>query len=87
MNQFDIRALLFGVYARFIPVDKMVFYGHWKALPFVSLLMLNIALTLFQFCRGLCCSLFNYPFRIILIEFYATCVPNIALVAETILFP
>ena len=25
VNQFDIRALLFGGYARFVPLDKMVY--------------------------------------------------------------
>ena len=30
MNQFDIRELLFGGYARFLPLDKMVLYGEWK---------------------------------------------------------
>ena len=30
VNQFDIRALLFGGYARFTPLDKTVFYGYWK---------------------------------------------------------
>ena len=53
VNQFDIRALLFGGYARFIPLDKMVFYGFCKALPSGSLSMLNIALKLFQLCSGL----------------------------------
>ena len=33
VNQFDIRALLFGGYARFTLLDKMVFYGYWKTLP------------------------------------------------------
>ena len=33
VNQFDIRALLFGGYTRFIPLDKMVFYGYCKAPP------------------------------------------------------
>ena len=28
VNQFDIHALLFRGYAKFIPLDKMVFYGH-----------------------------------------------------------
>ena len=28
VNQFDIHALLFGGYTRFIPLDKMVFYGY-----------------------------------------------------------
>ena len=37
VNQFDIRVLLFGGYARLIPLDKMVFYGYWKALPSGSL--------------------------------------------------
>ena len=60
LNQFDILALLFGGYARLIPLDKMVFYGYWKALPYGSLSMLYIALTLFPLCHGLCCSLSNY---------------------------
>ena len=61
MNQFDIRALLFGDYDRFIPLDKMVFYGYWKALPSGSSLMLHIALTFFTLCSGICYSLFSYP--------------------------
>ena len=86
MNQFDIRALLFGGYAKFIPLDKMVFYCYWKSLPSGSSLMLHIALTLFLLCNGLCCSIYNDPLRIILMEFYITCVSIISLVAETILF-
>ena len=39
VNQFDIRAPLFGGYARFILLDNMVFYGYWKALPSGSSLM------------------------------------------------
>ena len=27
VDQFDIRALLFGAYARFVKVDQMVLYG------------------------------------------------------------
>ena len=60
VNQFGFFALLFGGYDRFIPLDKMVFCGYWKALPSRSLLMLHIALTLFLLCNGLCCSLSNY---------------------------
>ena len=63
VNQFDIRALLFGCYARFIPLDKTVFYGYWKTLPSSSFLVLHIALTLFPLCNGLCCSLSNYYFN------------------------
>ena len=55
----DISALLFGSYARFIPLDKMVFYGYSKSLPSVSFSMLHIALTLFPLCNGLCCSRSN----------------------------
>ena len=57
VNQFGIRALIFRGYARFIPLDKMVFYGYWKALPSGSLSMLHKALTFFPLCSGLCCSL------------------------------
>ena len=42
VNQFDIRALLFVGYDRFIPLHKMVFYDDWKALLSGSLLMLHI---------------------------------------------
>ena len=87
MNHFDIRALLFGSYARFVPLDKMFFCGSWEALPSGSLLTLHIAITLFPLCIGLCCSLYNCLLRIIIIAFSATCVSIIALVAETILFP
>ena len=48
VNQFDIHALLFGGYSRFITLDKMVFYGYWEALPYISLMMLHIALTFFS---------------------------------------
>ena len=85
VNQFDICALLFGSYARFIPLDKMVFYGYWKYLSSVRFLMLHIDLTFFPLCSEICCSLFNYPLGIILIMFPATCVSIIALVDETIL--
>ena len=60
VNQFAIRALLLGGYSSFIPLDKMFFYGYWKALPSGSLLMLHIALTLFTWCNGLCCNFSNY---------------------------
>ena len=60
VNQFDICAQLFGGCARFIPLDKIVLYGYWEALPSVSLLMLHITLTLFPLCNGLYCSLSNY---------------------------
>ena len=43
VNQFENFALLFGGYARFIPLDKMVSYGYWKTLTSGSSLMLNIA--------------------------------------------
>ena len=46
VNQFDIRALLFGGYARFIPLDKMVFHGYWRALTSGISLMLHTVLTL-----------------------------------------
>ena len=36
VNHFYIRELLFGGYARFVPLDEMVFYGYWKYLPSVS---------------------------------------------------
>ena len=87
MNQFDILGLLFGGYARFIQLDKIVFYGYWKSLTSGSLLMLHIALTLFPLYNGLGCSLFNCPLVIIIIAFSAMCVSIVALVAETILFP
>ena len=53
MNQFDIRALLFGGYTRFRPLYKMVFNGYCKTLPSVILLMLHIALALFPLCSGI----------------------------------
>ena len=59
-NQFDISALLFVSYSRFIPLDKMVFYGYRKTLPSRILSMLNLAFTLFTLCNGLYCSLYNY---------------------------
>ena len=86
MNHFDINALLFGGYYRFIPLDKMVFYGHCKYLLSVSFSMLHIDLTLFLLCNGLCCSIYNYPLVIISIAFSTTCISIIYLVAETILF-
>ena len=60
VKQFDICALLFGGYDRFVPLNKMVFYGYWKTLPSSSLSMLYIALTLFSLCNVLCCSLYQY---------------------------
>ena len=86
MNQFDICALLFGGYARLIPLDKMVFYGYWKALPSHSVSMLHIALILFPFLSGLV-VVFLINISIIIIAFSATFVYIIALVAETVLFP
>ena len=59
VNQFDICSLLFGGYARFIPLDKMVFYYYWKILPSGGSEMLHTALTLFIFCNGICCILYN----------------------------
>ena len=87
VKQFDICALLFVGDVRFKPLYEMVFYGYWKALPSGSLSMLHVSLTLFPLCIGFCCSLFNYPLIIILIDFSAACVYIIALVAETILSP
>ena len=86
VNQFDISALLFGGYASFTPLDKMVFYDYWKALLSDSLSMLYIALKLFKFYNGICCSLFNYSLRIIILGFSAEYVSIIALVAEAIFF-
>ena len=86
MNQFDICSLLFGGYARFIPLDKLIFYGYWKALPSGSSLMSHIASTLFPLFNGIFCSLSNYPLGIFLIALSITCVSIIALVDETILF-
>ena len=60
VNQFDIHALLFGGYDSFILLDKMVFYGYWKALLSSSSSTLHIALTLFLLCNGLYYSLSNY---------------------------
>ena len=60
VKQFDILALLFGGYARFIPLNKMVFYGYFKTLPSSSSSMLYIALTLFPLCNVLCCSIYHY---------------------------
>ena len=65
VNQFYIHALLFGGYSRFIPLDNLVFNGYWKSLTSGSLSMLNLYLTLFPLCNGLCCSLFNYPLEMI----------------------
>ena len=86
VKQFDIRALLFGGYARFIPLDKMVFYGYWKALPYVSSWILHIALTFFLLCSVLCCSLSNYCINSYNINLFCLCFFIINLVAETILF-
>ena len=83
VNQFDIRALSFGGYDRFIPLDKIVFYGYWKTLPPSSLSMLHLNLTLFPLCNGHGCSLYYFYFNI-LITFCATCVSIISLVAENI---
>ena len=47
VNNFDISALLFGVYSRFIPLDKIFFYGYWKALPSGS------SLGLYTFCYNI----------------------------------
>ena len=60
VNHFDICALLLGGYARFKPLDKMVFYGYRKTLPSGSSPMLHIYLILFLLCYGLCCCLSNY---------------------------
>ena len=64
----------------------MVFYGYWEALTSGSSSILHIDLTLFPLRGGICCSLSYYPLGIILLEFSATFVSIIALVAETILF-
>ena len=42
---------------------------------------------IFPLCGGICCSLYNYPIGIILLDFSATFVSIIDLVAENILFP
>ena len=51
VSKFDIHALLFGGYYRFIPLDKMVFIENIN-LPSVSSSMSQIYLTLFLFCNG-----------------------------------
>ena len=72
LNQFDIRALLYGGWPRFITLDKMVFYGYWKTLPSGSFPMLHISLTLFPLCNGLCCSLSDYY-----INYYNSVIPYV----------
>ena len=86
INNFDTRELLFGGYARFLLLDKTVFYGYWRSLPFDSFLMLHTALTLFTLCNELCCSILNYPLGMIHIAFSSTCVSIITLVDKIILF-
>ena len=56
VNQFYIHALLFGGYARFVPLDKISFYGYWKTLPSSSSPMLHIAWNFFLLCNGICYS-------------------------------
>ena len=60
VNQFNISTLIFGGYARFIPLDKMVLYDYMETLLSGSSSMLHVALTLFPLCTVLCCSLYNY---------------------------
>ena len=52
MNQFDIRELLSGRYARFIPSDKIV-YIYNENLTLGSASMSQLSLTLFPLCNGL----------------------------------
>ena len=85
VNQFDICALLFDDYDRFIPLDKTVFYGYWKALTSGSLSVLHIDLTFSRFVMD-SVVVFLIMISIILIVFSTSCVSIIALVAETILF-
>ena len=52
VNQFDVRALLFGGYSGFIPLFKMVYIDD-RNLSSGILSMSQSALTLFPSCNGL----------------------------------
>ena len=98
VNQFDIRKLLISVYYRFILLDKIIFYGYWKALPSGISLMLHIALTLFLLCNGIHCTIFNCYINnhnsVLLYMFFLYCLsgwnyifPWFIIVGENILRP
>ena len=52
VNQFDIHALLFGGYSRFITLDKIVFYGYWRP-TFRQLIFVTFSFENFPFGNGL----------------------------------
>ena len=66
LNQFDIHTLLFCVYYRFIPIDKMIYIYNGN-LTYCSLLMSQFDLIFFRCVMDSYCNLFNCPLRIILI--------------------
>ena len=66
VNQFDIHALLFRGYIRFILLDKMIYRDNGN-LPSGSSPMSQLSLTLFMLCTVLSLYSFNFTLRIILI--------------------
>ena len=81
-KQFDICALLFHVYSRFIILDKIVYIDNGN-LPSGISSMSQLALVFFHLVMDSYCSLFNYLFGINIIAFAAMCIYIITLVAET----
>ena len=73
----DICALLFGGYAKLILLDKLSYMVSVN-LPSFSSSMSQLYFILFPLCNGIYFFLLNYPLRIVLIYFSATCVYNIA---------
>ena len=47
LNQFDICALLFGGYARFLILDKIVLYRYWKT-AFRQLIFVTVSFDIFS---------------------------------------
>ena len=52
VSQFDIHALLFWGYARFIPLDKMILYRYWKT-AFLKVIDATVSFDFFFVCDGL----------------------------------
>ena len=61
LNQFDIRALLFGVYARFLLLYKMFQCGQWKPAfrQLINVTVSWLALTLFLLSNGILLQYFQ----------------------------
>ena len=85
VNQFDICAVLYGSYARFVPLDKMVYMNNGNLISGSSP-MSQLSWNCFYCLMDYYCSIFNYTLGIVIIAFTTLCVSITAIVAKTIIF-